>query len=512
LLTHGLGLTTPYSLGVSVWNFYQTFATVSIEFWLRFEAHIRPTRLEINFLFVTACQSRKEGLLVCETVWFFSWANTRPFDLKFVPFCPIFGGDSYVEFQEKTILEEFFGNFVQTKAILNQNLWNFAVLSAIFILGPYCAEKVHTSTSICCSHPGKEAGPWKNHKKEIGEENPTRFVFGKPVLFTLGLGLTTPYSFGVSVWNFYQTFATVSIEFWLRFEAQIRPTWLGINFLLITARAERKVRLCVKLFNFFRGRILVRLTWNLSRFVPNSVEIITWNFRKKTISAEFFENFVQTKALYQNLWNFALLSAVFILGSYCAEKFHTSTSICCSHPSKEAGAWKYHKTEIEEKNPTRFVFGKTVLFTLGLGLTTPYSFGVSVWNFYQTFATVSIEFWLRFEARIRPTRLAINFLLIIPRAEGRFVCVWNCWIFFVGEYSSVWPEICRVLSQIQWIFLHRISGKNYFGRIFRKFCANQGYPLPKFLTFRPTFCNFYSGSELRWKISHKYFDMLVAPR
>jgi len=64
-----------------------------------------------------------------------------------------------VEFQEKTISGEFFGNFVQTEAILYRNLLNFALLSEIFILGPYCAEKAHTSTSICCLHPGKEAGP-----------------------------------------------------------------------------------------------------------------------------------------------------------------------------------------------------------------------------------------------------------------------------------------------------------------------------------------------------------------
>jgi len=61
-----------------------------------------------------------------------------------------------MEFQEKPISGEFFGNFVQTKAILYQNLWNFALLSTIFILGPYCTEKVHTSTSICCLDPGKE--------------------------------------------------------------------------------------------------------------------------------------------------------------------------------------------------------------------------------------------------------------------------------------------------------------------------------------------------------------------
>jgi len=44
----------------------------------------------------------------------------------------------------------------------------------------------------------------------------------------------------------------VSIEFCLRFELQIRPTRFTINFVFSTARAERKVRLCVKLFDFFR--------------------------------------------------------------------------------------------------------------------------------------------------------------------------------------------------------------------------------------------------------------------
>ena len=53
--------------------------------------------------------------------------------------------------------------------------------------------------------------------------------------------------------KFLPDFVTVSVEFWLRFEPQIRPTRLEINFLLITARAERKVRLCAKLFDFFCG-------------------------------------------------------------------------------------------------------------------------------------------------------------------------------------------------------------------------------------------------------------------
>ena len=53
--------------------------------------------------------------------------------------------------------------------------------------------------------------------------------------------------------KFYQTFVTLSIEFSLRFESQIRSIRLAINFLFVTARAERKVRLCVKLFDFFPG-------------------------------------------------------------------------------------------------------------------------------------------------------------------------------------------------------------------------------------------------------------------
>jgi len=126
-------------------------------------------------------------------------------------------------------------------------------------------------------------------KGRYGEEKVGGFLFGTTVLFTLGLGLTTPYFLSILVWNFYQTFVTVSIEFWLRFEPQIRPTRLAINFSFVSARVERKVRLCVKLFDFFRGWILICLTWNLSRFVPNSVEILGWNFRKKLFRENFSE-------------------------------------------------------------------------------------------------------------------------------------------------------------------------------------------------------------------------------
>jgi len=95
--------------------------------------------------------------------------------------------------------------------------------------------------------------------------------------------------------------------------------------------------------------------------------------------------------------------------------------------------------------------------------------------------------------------------------KWRFVFVWNCLIFFVGEYSSVWPEICHVLSQIQWRFLREILGKNYFGRIFQKFCANQGYPLPKLVKFRPTFGNFILGPYCAEKIHTTTFTCCLHP-
>jgi len=180
-----------------------------------------------------------------------------------------------------------FQKFFKTKAILYRNLWNSGLIDAILFWVRFAPKKIHTSTFVCSLHPGKEHVDKRITKRRCGEERPGRFVFGKTVLFTLGLGITTAYSLNILVWNFYQTSVTVSIEFWLRFEPQIRPTRLVIIFLFVTARAERKVRLCAKLFAFFRGWILIRLTWNLSHFVPNSVEILGWNFRKKL----FRENF-----------------------------------------------------------------------------------------------------------------------------------------------------------------------------------------------------------------------------
>jgi len=178
---------------------------------------------------------------------------------------------------------------VQTKAILYQNFWNSAILYAIFFWVLIALIKLTQALSYVVSTQVRGHVHKKITKTWYRVEKPRRSFFGTPVLFSLGRGLTTSYSLDILVWNFYQTLVIVSIEFWLRSEPQIRSTGIVINFLFITSNAERKVRFCVKLFYFFPRWLLIRLTWNLSPFVPNSVEIFTWNFRKKL----FWENVLE---------------------------------------------------------------------------------------------------------------------------------------------------------------------------------------------------------------------------
>jgi len=114
--------------------------------------------------------------------------------------------------------------------------------------------------------------------------------------------LITPYSTSLFVWNIYYTFVIVCAKFWLSFDPQICPTRFAINFLFNTTKGERKVHLCLKLFDFFPRWILIRLTLNLLNFVPNSVKILTWNFRKKLFLEKFSEILWKTKAISTKIW------------------------------------------------------------------------------------------------------------------------------------------------------------------------------------------------------------------
>ena len=79
----------------------------------------------------------------------------------------------------------------------------------------------------------------------------------------------------------------------------------------------------VWLFDIFRGWLLIRLTWNLSRFVQNSVEIPWWNFWKKLFRDNFFRGLI----LIRLSWNLScfVLNSVEILTWICRKKqFHAN--------------------------------------------------------------------------------------------------------------------------------------------------------------------------------------------
>jgi len=174
---------------------------------------------------------------------------------------------------------------MQTKAILCRNLWNSALIYAIWFWVRIALKKfTQVLLYVVCTQVRRHVHKQITERR-YGDENSGRFIFGKSVLFSLGLGLTAPYSLGGLKFlpDIRHCVYWVLAEIW----APDSPTRLTINFLFISVRAERKVRLCAKLFDFFLGWILIRLTWNLSSFVPNSVEILTWNFGKKL----FRENF-----------------------------------------------------------------------------------------------------------------------------------------------------------------------------------------------------------------------------
>jgi len=136
----------------------------------------------------------------------------------------------------------------------------------------------------------------------------------------------------------------------------------------------------------------------------------------------------------------------FILRPYCVAQ--VLSYVVCTQLRRHVHK-QITKRIYREEKPRRFVFKKPVFCTLGLGLTTPYCLGLLVWNFYQTFFFVCVEFRLRFEPQIRSTRFAIIFFIDHYQGwkEGLSVCE-SIWLFFLGEYSSAWLEFSRVLSQI----------------------------------------------------------------
>ena len=99
-------------------------------------------------------------------------------------------------------------------------------------------------------------------------------------------------------------FSSLYLHFGLKFLPEVRhcvcwvlaEIWAPVSshkidnkFFIHHCQGWREGSFVCKLFDFFRGRILIRLTWNLSHFVPNSVGILMWNFRKKLFRENFSE-------------------------------------------------------------------------------------------------------------------------------------------------------------------------------------------------------------------------------
>ena len=118
------------------------------------------------------------------------------------------------------------------------------------------------------------------------------FVFGTQVLFSehkfcshlvWDLLRLTPLVFWFE--SFTRRLSSCLLSFDLDFWAPDSSYRIDNKFFIHRCQAERKVRLCSKLFYFFWGWILIRLTWNSSLFVPN----FTWNFSKKLFRENFSE-------------------------------------------------------------------------------------------------------------------------------------------------------------------------------------------------------------------------------
>ena len=158
----------------------------------------------------------------------------------------------------------------------------------------------------------------------------------------------------------------MSVEFRLRFDPQIRPTRLAINFLFITARAERNVRLCAKLFDFFRGWILIRLTWSLSRFVPNSVEILTWNKRKKLFREDFSELLCKPKLSSTKSCEFSPYFLQFHSGSILRWKNSHNYSHMLFAPKKGGTSIKKSQKEDTRKKSHDILFSENQFLSLSV--------------------------------------------------------------------------------------------------------------------------------------------------
>ena len=174
---------------------------------------------------------------------------------------------------------------------------------------------------------------------------------------------------------------------------------------------------------------------------------------------------MKTKAIiYRNLWNFTILFAILFWVRIALKKFtQVLPYVVCTQVRRHVHK-RITKRRYGEEKPRRFVFEKNTFVNSRSGN----YYNLFLWYFRLKFLPDICHhcvYWVLAEISAPNSSHTICNKFFIHYCQGpkwRFVCLWNCLIFFLGEYSSVW-------SQIQSRFLRGISWKNYFRRIFQKF-------------------------------------------
>jgi len=280
-------------------------------YWVLAEISVPDSSHKIcNNFFVPHYQDWKEGSCVWETVWFFSWANTHPFDLKFIAFCPKFNGDCYVKFLEKNISGEFFRNFVQTKAILYRNLWNFALLSELLFWIRIGLKKFTQVLSYVVLTQVRSTSIKKSQKEDTGGKART-FCFRKTSFVHRRSG--TYYALFLGCFGMKLLPEVLHCVCWVLAEISVPDSShkIGNNFFVPHCQDWKEGSCVWETVWFFSWANTHPFDLKFVAFCPKFNGDCYVKFLEKTISGEFFRNFVQTKAiLYRNLWNFALLSEI----------------------------------------------------------------------------------------------------------------------------------------------------------------------------------------------------------
>ena len=248
---------------------------------------------------------------MCETIWVFTWVNTHPFDLKFVSFCPKFSGDSLVEFQEENYSGWIFRNFVQTKAILYRNLWNFGLISAIsFLICIALKKNSHKHFRILFALRQGGTSINESQKEDTGKKaitfcfRKTGFVHSRPgTYYALLLGY-----FGLKFLpEIRHCVYYVLAEIW----ASDSSHKIGNKFFIRRCKGWMEGSFVCETVWFFVWVNTHPFDLKFVAFCPKFSGDSWVEFQEKTISGEFFRNFLQTKAiLYRNLWNCGLISAI----------------------------------------------------------------------------------------------------------------------------------------------------------------------------------------------------------